>query len=135
MIVNEHVFDPMGYKIDAEASGSLEQFEKISDRKIKASARACLSALTEVCTPNFIYMKAYETLKTAKSPPVLSETVDWIHSSVVECGVGTVDMTPLIEACTACLESSNAAVRTNTVSGGRSPRRSACLRRSHTTDK
>jgi cytoskeleton-associated protein 5 len=89
--------------------------EKISDRKIKASARSCLTAIAEICTPNFVYEIAYATLKKAKSPPLLAETMDWIAASVVEFGVATVNVSEMLSACVGCLDSSNAAVRKNTI--------------------
>lgn len=89
--------------------------EKIPDRKIKAAVRSCLTAIAVVCTPNFVYTIAYTTLKKAKSPPVLAEIVDWIAVSVVEFGVSTVDVASMVTACVGCLESSNAAVRKNTI--------------------
>lgn len=88
--------------------------EKISDKKIKPAARSCLSAIAEICTPNFVYVVAYDTLKTIKSPPVHAETMGWIDSSVTEFGVDTVDVLAMITACITCLESSNAGVRKNT---------------------
>lgn len=89
--------------------------EKISDRKIKPAVRSALTAMAEICTPNFVYNITYETLKKAKSPPILAEIVDWIAVSVVEFGVSTVDVASMVSACISCLESSNAAVRKNTI--------------------
>jgi cytoskeleton-associated protein 5 len=86
--------------------------EKINDRKIKPAARACLSALAESCGPNFVYTLAYKTLSTAKSPPVLAETLSWVQFSIKEeFGLGTVDTQAMLDACKGCLESSNATVR------------------------
>ena len=109
----------------AESSSGLSKYaaglaipamlEKIADRKIKSAARSCLTAIAEICTPNFVYTVAYKTLKKAKSPPALAEILDWITASVVEFGVSTVNVASMISACVSCLESSNGAVRKNTI--------------------
>ena len=91
--------------------------EKLGDMKLKKVAGECLSSIAESVSINFILSLSYESLRKAKSPKVLSDSLVWIHQALMAFGTKGVALKELIEFVNStALVNSNAAVRTAGVS-------------------
>ncbi|CAG8557067.1 17160_t:CDS:10, partial [Dentiscutata erythropus] len=89
--------------------------EKLGDIKLKKSAGETLTAFAEKTSLQFVLGQSYEPLKKAKSPKVLADSLTWFHSAIMEFGIVGVQVRELIDFIKFTLTSSNAAVRTNSV--------------------
>ncbi|CAG8507139.1 14043_t:CDS:10, partial [Dentiscutata heterogama] len=81
----------------------------------KKSAGETLTAFAEKTSLQFVLGQSYEPLKKAKSPKVLADSLTWFHSAIMEFGIVGVQVRELIDFIKFTLTSSNAAVRTNSV--------------------
>ncbi|KAI9347159.1 hypothetical protein DFJ73DRAFT_836828 [Zopfochytrium polystomum] len=91
--------------------------DKLGDAKLKKVASDCLFAFAEAVSFGFVLTLAYEPLRKAKSPKILSDGLLWIHQSVMEFGAKGISIKELLEFLKSVgLANSNAAVRTSSIS-------------------
>jgi cytoskeleton-associated protein 5 len=90
-------------------------FEKLGDIKLKKPAGECLVVIAEKISLQFVLSQAYPILKTAKSPKVLSDSLLWIHSTLMDFGIVGLQVRDLIDLIKFALGNTNAAVRTSAV--------------------
>ncbi|RIA95528.1 armadillo-type protein [Glomus cerebriforme] len=89
--------------------------EKLGDIKLKKSAGDALMTFSEKISLQFILSQAYDPLRKAKAPKTLADSLTWIHGAIMEFGIAGLQVRELIEFLKFALSSSNAAVRTNSV--------------------
>ncbi|CAG8520285.1 7962_t:CDS:10 [Acaulospora colombiana] len=89
--------------------------DKLGDIKLKKSATDTLTAFSEKISLQFIIGQAYEPLRKAKSPKILADNLTWMHGAIMEFGIAGLQIRELIDFLKFCLSSSNASVRTNSV--------------------
>ncbi|CAG8439476.1 8530_t:CDS:10 [Diversispora eburnea] len=89
--------------------------EKLGDIKVKKSAGETLTAFAEKISLQFVLGQAYEPLRKAKSPKVLADNLTWINGALMEFGIAGLQIRELIDFLKFCLSSTNASVRTNSV--------------------
>ncbi|CAI2179034.1 13105_t:CDS:10 [Funneliformis geosporum] len=89
--------------------------EKLGDIKLKKSAGDALTAFSEKISLQFVFSQAYEPLRKAKAPKTLADSLTWMHGAIMEFGIAALQVRELIEFLKFALGSSNAAVRTNSV--------------------
>ncbi|CAG8549433.1 3362_t:CDS:10, partial [Funneliformis caledonium] len=89
--------------------------EKLGDIKLKKSAGDALTAFTEKISLQFVFSQAYDPLRKAKAPKILADSLTWMHGAIMEFGIAALQVRELIEFLKFALSSSNAAVRTNSV--------------------
>ncbi|ORY06720.1 ARM repeat-containing protein [Basidiobolus meristosporus CBS 931.73] len=89
--------------------------EKLGDIKLRKPSGDCLTSIAEQFSLQFVLHQAYESWKKAKSPKVHSECLGWINATIQDFGVASLNVRELIEFLKVMLGSSNAAVRTNSV--------------------
>ncbi|CAI2189255.1 12155_t:CDS:10, partial [Funneliformis geosporum] len=90
--------------------------EKLGDIKLKYSAGDVLTAFSEKISLQFVLSQAYDPLRKAKAPKTLANSLTWIHSAIMEFGIASLQVREIIEFLKFALGSSNATVRTNSVS-------------------
>ncbi|KAG1588318.1 hypothetical protein G6F48_005356 [Rhizopus delemar] len=89
--------------------------EKLSDIKLKRPAGECLMVIAERTSLQFVLSQAYPVLKSAKSPKVLSDSLLWIHSCLIDFGIAGLQIRDLIDLVKFALGNTNVAVRTSAV--------------------
>ncbi|KAI9279535.1 armadillo-type protein [Sporodiniella umbellata] len=89
--------------------------EKLGDIKLKKPAGECLVVMAEKISLQFVLSQAYPVLKAAKSPKVLSDSLLWIHSCLMDFGIFGLQIRDLIDLVKFALGNTNAAVRTSAV--------------------
>ncbi|KAJ3195013.1 Microtubule-associated protein, microtubule dynamics during spindle orientation [Irineochytrium annulatum] len=61
--------------------------DKLGDMKVKKVAAECLTSFAEAVTLQYVLSELYEPLTKAKSPKLLSDSLLWIHQSILEFGI------------------------------------------------
>lgn len=89
--------------------------EKLGDIKLKKPAGECLVAVAEKISLQFVLSQAYPVLKKAKSPKVLADSLQWIHSCLMDFGISGLQIRDLIDLLKFGLTNTNASVRTSAV--------------------
>ncbi|KAG1428216.1 hypothetical protein G6F58_000673 [Rhizopus delemar] len=89
--------------------------EKLSDIKLKKPAGECLMVIADRISLQFVLSQAYPVLKSAKSPKVLSDSLLWIHSCLIDFGIAGLQIRDLIDLVKFALGNTNVAVRTSAV--------------------
>ncbi|KAI9004872.1 armadillo-type protein [Phycomyces nitens] len=90
--------------------------EKLGDIKLKKNAGECLIAFAEKISLQFVLSLSYPVWKKAKSPKVLSDSLLWVQSVLMEFGIAGLQIRDLIDFLKTALTNTNASVRTSAVS-------------------
>ncbi|PAA92043.1 hypothetical protein BOX15_Mlig004604g3, partial [Macrostomum lignano] len=70
------------------ADACLEEiYDKIGDAKVGDSAKACLTAIAEACSLDYVGVQLAQTVFKLKNPKNQSEALNWLAQSVLEFGL------------------------------------------------
>uniref|UniRef100_A0A1I8FNL3 VHS domain-containing protein n=1 Tax=Macrostomum lignano TaxID=282301 RepID=A0A1I8FNL3_9PLAT len=64
-----------------------EIYDKIGDAKVGDSAKACLTAIAEACSLDYVGVQLAQTVFKLKNPKNQSEALNWLAQSVLEFGL------------------------------------------------
>lgn len=89
--------------------------EKLTDNKIKKSGVECLSVFCEVLGPQTIFGLLYKICVNHKTPKVVSEALLFMASALIDFGLNTVELKPLVDCVKQVLENPNPVVKQSAV--------------------
>jgi cytoskeleton-associated protein 5 len=89
--------------------------EKLTDNKIKKTGIECLSVFCEVLGPQTIFGLIYKVCVNHKNPKVISEALLFMASALVDFGLNTVELKPLVDCVKQTLENPNPLVKQSAV--------------------
>jgi cytoskeleton-associated protein 5 len=89
--------------------------EKLTDNKIKKTGVECLSVFCEVLGPQTIFGLIYKICVNHKTPKVISEALLFMASALIDFGLNTVELKPLVDCVKQVLENPNPVVKQSAV--------------------
>ena len=89
--------------------------EKLTDNKIKKTGVECLSVFCEVLGPQTVFGLLYKICVNHKTPKVISEGCLFMTSALIDFGLNTVELKPLIDCIKQVLENPNPVVKQSAV--------------------
>ncbi len=89
--------------------------EKLTDNKIKKTGVECLAVFCEVLGPQTVFGLIYKICVNHKTPKVISEALLFMASALIDFGLNTVELKPLVDCVKQVLENPNPVVKQSAV--------------------